>query len=112
MGFDVYGYTKKWDQIALIGWISASVLICLVTLFADRLLAPYNKAWFQLGHALSKIGNPLFLGIIFFGLLTPVALVLRIFGRDELRLKHRHVTTYWIDRNPPGPPPESFKNQF
>ena len=61
---------------------------------------------------MGKVVSPIVLGLIFFGMLTPVGIIGRLLGRDELRLKKAPVTSYWIDRDPPGPAPDSFKNQF
>ena len=83
-----------------------------MTLAAPRLLAPFNLAWFKLGLLMGKVVSPIVLGIIFFVLLTPVAVIGRLFGRDELRLKRKAVQSYWIERVPPGPDGDSFKNQF
>jgi len=53
------------------------------------------------------------LGIMFFVVITPMALVMRALGKDLLRLRFdRAAASYWIDRTPPGPPPESMKDQF
>jgi hypothetical protein len=52
------------------------------------------------------------LGAIFFLLLSPIAILMRIFGRDELKIKKRDVSSYWVERQPHGPSPESFKEQF
>jgi len=84
----------------------------ILTLFAPALLSPLNKAWMALGHILGRIMSPIILGLIFFVLITPVALMGRITGRDPLRLKARAAASYWIKREPPGPMPDSFKNQF
>lgn len=112
IGLGLFGIWKKWGQNASLAWIVAGVIVALVTLLAPRLLAPFNMAWFKLGLLLSKIVSPLVLGIIFFGILTPVAFVMRIAGRDVLRLKRLPSDSYWVARTPPGPAPDSFKNQF
>jgi hypothetical protein len=53
------------------------------------------------------------LGILFFGVLVPVGVVMRFVGKDPLRLKHdRMAASYWIPRSPPGPPPDSMTNQY
>jgi len=111
-GLGGYGFYKGWNHTAYVIWFSASIVVSLITIFAPRILVPFNWAWFQLGQLLGKIVNPIVLGIIFFGFLTPIAFVGRLFGRDELRLKWRPVDSYWIDRVPPGPVSNSFKNQF
>lgn len=90
----------------------ASIVLGLLTLTNPRVLAPLNKAWFHLGRALGKIISPIIMGIIFFGILTPVSVVTRLFGRDELRLKRRAINTYWVDRTSPIEAAQSFKNQF
>jgi len=107
-----YGFYKGWSHSVSVTWLIFSGGIGLVTILAPRLLTPFNKAWFLLGQILGKIVSPIVLSIIFFGLLTPIAFITRLFGRDELRLKRQPVTSYWFNRVPPGPSPESFKNQF
>lgn len=94
------------------GWLIASVVVGLVAIVAPTVLTPFNKAWMKLGELMGKVVSPLVLGVIFFVLITPVALVTRLFGRDELRLKKADVSSYWIDRVPPGPAGDSFNNQF
>ena len=94
------------------GWLIAGVIIGLVAIITPGLLTPLNKAWMKLGDLMGKVVSPLVLGVIFFLLITPVALVTRLFGRDELRLKQTSASSYWIDRAPPGPAGDSFKNQF
>ncbi len=107
-----YCFVKGWSPNVWIGWLVASALVAVFTIFSPRLLIPFNKAWQKLGELLGKIVNPIVLGFMFFGLLTPIALIARLAGRDELRLKRQSKTSYWIERSPPGVEPESFKNQF
>src|SRR5947208_16585721 len=90
----------------------ASIVFGLLTLTIPRALAPLNKAWFYLGQGIGKIVSPIVMGIIFFGILTPISFVTRLFGRDELRLKRRAGNSYWIDRPPSDSPANSFRNQF
>jgi len=96
----------------VIGWFTSGVIMGLVAVFAPTLLTPLNKIWMKLGEIMGKIVNPLVLGIIFFVLISPVALFTRLFGRDELRLKKLNIGSYWVDRRPPGPAGDSYKNQF
>ena len=56
--------------------------------------------------------SPVVLGLIYFGMFTPLAVVLRLKGRDELRLKNKNLKSNWIVREPLGPSPESFKDQY
>ena len=109
----LYGhFYKGWDAKVVVGLFTASLIVALATLFAPRLLAPFNTAWFQLGQLMGKIVSPIVLGAIFFLMLTPIGLITRLFGRDELRLKRKSVASYWVDRDPPGPAGDTFKNQF
>lgn len=83
-----------------------------VTLVAKDLLTPLNRLWMQFGLLLSKIVSPIVLGFLFYGLFTPIAMITRVFGRDELRLKRTKAASHWRVREPAGPDPQSFKNQF
>lgn len=106
------GYIKDWNKSWVSAYFGLAVLVVLVTLAAPKLLAPFNRAWFALGQLMGRVVSPLVLGAIFFLILTPVALVTRLFGRDELRLKRKAVDSYWIDRHHDTTTAESFKNQF
>jgi len=75
-------------------------------------LAPLNRAWFQLGLLMGRVVSPVVLGVLFFGLITPVGCIGRWLGRDELRLRRSDRPSHWIDRKPAGPAPDSYKNQF
>ncbi len=99
-------------------WPTATALFIVATSFlvaalaAPNVLAPLNRAWFALGLLLGKVVSPVVLGAMFFLLITPVAVLSRWFGRDELRLRKRNVTSYWVRRDAIGLKAESFKNQF
>lgn len=84
----------------------------LAALVRPSALRPFNRAWMSLGLLLGYFVSPIVMGLVFFGLFTPLAALLRLAGRDELRLKAGRGGTFWLDRNPPGPPPESFKRQY
>lgn len=92
--------------------LGAGVLAAGLAAVAPGVLAPLNRAWFRLGGLMAAIVNPIVLGLIFFGLLTPVALVGRLFGRDELGLRRQARDSYWISRLPAPLDLESFKRQF
>ena len=89
--------------------ISAGML--LITLFNADFLLPINKLWMGLGLLLGKIISPIVLGIIFFLLFTPFAIIMRLFKRDELRLRFVKKNSHWIKRDAPLQY-DSFKNQF
>lgn len=96
--------------IGLLLFISGFFLIS--SFFYQALLTPLNKAWFMLGLALGKVVSPVVLGIIFFGLITPIALIARLMGRDELKLKRPKKSTYWSEPIGSNSDADSFKNQF
>jgi len=106
-----YAYWGGWSTVSLVTLIAA-ILFAAATLLSPQSLAPLNRLWYGLGMLLGKIISPIVLGLIFFVLITPVSLVTRLFGRDELKMKKRNVESYWVDRSPPGPQSDSFKNQY
>jgi predicted membrane metal-binding protein len=76
-------------------------------------LAPLNALWTRLGLLLYKVVNPVVLGLLFYVTVTPIALIMRVLGKDPLRLRRDpHAASYWLERTPPGPSGESMKNQF
>jgi MFS family permease len=80
---------------------------------APRVLAPFNWLWFQIGLALHHIVNPLLMALIYYLAVVPIGLLLRLFGKDLLRLRRRpKAASYWIAREPPGPEPGSMTRQF
>ena len=97
----------------------ASILTVLAVAFAGvvltkpSLLTPLNRMWFAFGLLLGRIVSPVVLGVLFFAIVTPVALIGKLFGRDSLRLRRRkEATSHWIQRDPAGPAADSFKHQF
>lgn len=78
-----------------------------------RVLHPLNVAWMTFGSILHRVVSPVVLGLLFFLTITPMAILIRVLGKDLLRLRFdRAAKTYWIARDPPGPPPVTMKNQF
>ena len=78
-----------------------------------RILAPLNRLWTRFGAFLHRISNFLVLALLFYLVITPTGLVLRLLGKDSLRLRFEPgVRSYWIERRPPGPAPETIKQQF
>jgi hypothetical protein len=84
-----------------------------IALAAPALLGPLNRLWTRFGLLLHRIVSPVVLGIMFFLVVTPIGLVMRALGKDLLRLRFdKGARSYWLDRTPPGPPPESLSDQF
>jgi hypothetical protein len=108
----VRGYFHSWSAGFVAGLLALGAIFLFFAWLAPRRLAPVTAAWMRFGEILGRVVSPIVLGVIFFGMITPVAAATRMFGRDELRLKRTTETTYWIDRRPPGPAGASFKKQF
>ncbi|MEW6589802.1 MAG: SxtJ family membrane protein [Pseudomonadota bacterium] len=82
-------------------------------LVVPKWLAPLNRLWMKFGELLHRIVSPVILGIMFFGVITPVGWLMRLAGKDLLRTKFdRDADSYWIRREPPGPESSSMKRQF
>ena len=98
-----------------LGWaylfVAVASIFLLITLIKSDALLPLNKLWMRFGLLLGMVVSPIVLGIIFFGLFTPIAVLMRLKGRDELRLKFTHKSSHWVSRSEPIIS-ESFKNQF
>lgn len=85
----------------------------LLALAFPRVLSPLNRLWTRFGLLLHRIVSPLVLGLIFTVAVTPVALMMRLFGKDPLRRRYDSgAESYWIEREDPGPAPETMRNQF
>jgi hypothetical protein len=85
----------------------------LAGLLAPALLAPLNRLWFRFGLLLGRIVSPVVMAFLFYATVLPTGLVMRLLGKDILRLKFDpRAASYWIAREPPGPAPDSFKQQF
>lgn len=105
-----YFYLNSCITAVYIFAVTAAIFF-LVTLVKADLLLPLNKFWMRFGLLLGMIVNPTVLGLIFFGLFTPIALLMRLSGRDELCLKFKNKTNHWILRDK-AILADSFKNQF
>ena len=77
---------------------SLSLILLFFTIVKDSILLPLNKLWMRFGILLNIIISPIILGIIYFGLFTPIAIVIKLSGRDELRLKLKKQS-YWISKS-------------
>ncbi len=86
-----------------------SFIFLVLGLLNSRILTPLNRIWFKFGIYLGKIVSPLIMGIIFFFVVTPIGLIMRILGKDVLNLKYNKNQSYWIEKNGPK---SKMKNQF
>ena len=86
-----------------------SSIFLILGLLNSKILTPLNKLWFKFGIFLGKMISPLIMGIIFFLVVTPIGLIMRLFGKDLLNLKYNKQQSYWIEKNGPK---SKMKNQF
>jgi hypothetical protein len=107
--FSIYFLYLESDLLASTFFIIALLFIIISIVNADLLL-PLNKIWMKVGIILGRIISPIIMAAIFFMLITPYSIVMRIMGRDELKLK-KMSKTYWIPRFH-SLPQTDFKKQF
>ena len=86
-----------------------SFIFFVLGLINSKLLTPLNKLWFKFGILLGNIISPIVMGIVFFLVVTPTGLVMRIFRKDILKLKKNSNDTYWINKDNTN---SSMRNQF
>ena len=95
-------------------FISVTTLfsIFFITLFKSEILLPFNKSWMMIGIFIGSIVNPIIMGVLYFGIFTPLGFFMRLFGRDELSLKFEKKNTYWKNTVKDFNSEDTFKNQF
>ena len=98
------------NQIFAYTLFVVALLFFVTTLLKPELLLPLNKLWMQFGLLLGMVINPIVMAFIFFGLITPFSIILRMMGRDELRLK-KTSESHWTPRAQNSPPTD-FTKQF
>jgi hypothetical protein len=90
-----------------------AALLFVISLARPGVLQPLSTLWAKLGMLLQSVTNPIVIGLLFLAVVTPLAVLMRWVKRDPLRLRwDREAKSYWLNRLPPGPPPESMKDQF
>ena len=96
------GHLRIWSLII-------SVIFLVLGLLNSKTLYPLNKIWFKFGIFLGKIISPLVMGLIFFTVVTPIGLFMRLLNKDLLSLKFNKKKTYWIEKNEQK---SKMKNKF
>jgi hypothetical protein len=97
----------RWWALAVAG------AFAVLALAYARALAPLNRWWLKLGLLLGRFVSPVALGVLFYAVFTPIGLLMRLSGKDPLRVRRDgSAQSYWIARQPPGPPADSMTNQF
>ena len=105
-----YSYYVDSEVMIYIFGILCGIFLIVTIIHADALL-PLNKLWMKFGILLGMIVSPIIMGIIYFVIFTPIAIIMRLSGRDELRLRLKKQKTHWINRKILNIV-DSFKNQF
>ena len=95
------GNLRLWSLIV-------SLIFLILGLTNSIILTPLNRLWFKFGIFLGKIVSPIILGTIFFLIVTPTGLLLRLFGKDVINLKYNN-NSYWIEKTGPK---SNMKDQF
>ena len=86
-----------------------SLIFLVLGLLNSKILNPLNKLWFKFGIFLGKVISPIVMGLIFFFVVTPIGLLMRLLNKDLLNLKFNSNNSYWIEKNDPK---SKMKNQF
>ena len=92
-------------------WLIAALVFLLISLAMPRVLAPLMRLWLKVGGFLHSVVSPVLLAAFYYFAVVPVGLVMQTLGKDPLR-RTRRSGTYWIERNPPGPAPDTMPRQF
>lgn len=103
----VRGHDIRWWSVAL------AVVFLAIAAVRPSLLKPLNRLWLAFGLLLHRPVNLIVMGLLFYAVITPMAVLMRLLGKDLLRLAPTPgVASYWIARTPPGPAPDSMSRQF
>ena len=86
-----------------------SLIFLILGVLNSNFLSPFNKLWFKFGILLGRIISPIIMGIIFFLVVTPIGIIMRLLGKDVLNLKFKDYKSYWIEKTGPK---SKMKNQF
>jgi len=96
------GNIRLWSLIV-------SIIFLILGIINSKILTPLNYLWFKFGLLLGKVVSPIVLGIIFFFVVTPTGIIMRLIGKDILNIKKNNLNTYWIEKKNEK---SSMKNQF
>lgn len=102
-----YGEAPRWWALGI------AAILAMIAAVRPALLAGPNRWWTRFGLLLGNVVGPIAVGVLYYGVVAPFGVVMRLTGKDPLRLKlDPGADSYWIPRKPPGPPPDSLTNQF
>jgi hypothetical protein len=86
-----------------------AIIFLILGLLNSSILYPLNKIWFKFGILLGNVVSPIVMGIVFYAVVTPTSIIVRMFGKDLLNLKKNNKKSYWIEKLPIK---SKMKNQF
>ena len=89
--------------------IVISLIFFILGLLNSKILTPFNKIWFRFGIFLGNFISPIVMGIVFFLVVTPTGIIMKLFRKDLINLKKNNSNTYWIEKKDIK---SSMKNQF
>ena len=102
-------YPLTYSEEIRVWSVIISLIFLVLGLLNSKILTPLNKLWFKFGIFLGKIISPIIMGIIFFLVVTPIGLLMRLLGKDLINLKYNNNKSYWIEKKGPK---SKMKNQF
>ena len=85
------------------------IIFLILGIINSKVLTPFNILWMKFGLLLGKIVSPIIMGFVFFGVVTPISILMKLFGKDSLNLKRNKKQTYWLKKEEIK---SSMKNQF
>ena len=112
--FAAVSLLNAWHAGRLWPWTAVLVALFLAaSIVRPAALHPLNIVWLKFGLLLSKIVSPIVMALLFYGTVLPTGFIMRMMGKDLLRLKRQPaIDSYWIVRSPPGPEPQTMRDQF
>lgn len=108
----ILSYFRNWNSVVTITLFAVGALHLILAYVAPIALSPINKFWKGIGIVVGKIFQPIEVTLIFGVIFVPIALVMRLLGRDALYLRNRKGDSFWIPRKVQEISVDSFRNQF
>ena len=113
----VFAFVGLWPLVRgrpVRGWaVIVAAIFLLAALAIPLVLSPLKRLWLKFGLLLHACMSPVIMGLVFYSTVTPMGIVGRMLGWDPLRLRFESdALTYWIERDPPGPTPDTMPRQF
>tara|TARA_B100000767_G_scaffold73907_1_gene70631 strand:+ start:223 stop:612 length:390 start_codon:yes stop_codon:yes gene_type:complete len=97
------------DQDIRVWSLIVSLIFLILGIINSNILTPLNKVWFKFGILLGSFVSPIVMGVVFFLVVTPISLLMKLFGKDVLNLKRNNSKSYWIEKTGPK---SRMKDQF